>query len=133
MQTCCGHLLEHSFRYVGFSCDGCYGSHDSGASFRCTKGCDFDICGSCHASGYPSAAFPSCRRVDIRRCISSPVGLSSAAKCTALHNAARQGDSGGVKALLEDGSDVHSKDPGGYSFAIAFLPNRRFRACDCVG
>ena len=35
------------------------------------------------------------------------------AACTALHNAARQGNAEGVRALLAEGSDVHAKDAGG--------------------
>ncbi len=56
-------------------------------------------------------------------------GPCSSARCPALHNAARQGDAGGVKALLAAGSDVHSTDPSGYSLRSRLL-SRRFR---CLG
>ena len=50
-------------------------------------------------------------------------GLCSPAQCTALHNAARQGDAEGVKALLAEGSDVHSTDPGGYCLRSVCYPD----------
>jgi hypothetical protein len=115
VQACCGHRLEQSHRSVGWTCRGCYESRDSSASFRCTEGCNFDLCGSCHANGYPSAPFQSCRVLRFDGAYHRRVGPCSAAQCTALHNAARQGDAGGIKALLAEGSDVHCKDPGGYS------------------
>ena len=58
-------------------------------------------------------------------------GPCSSAQCTALHNAARQGDAGGVKALLAEGSDVHSTDAGGYGLR-SYLRSRRPRVGECV-
>ena len=58
-------------------------------------------------------------------------GPCSPARCTALHNAARQGDAGGVKALLAEGSDVHSTDAGGYCLRSR-LRSRRLRVGECV-
>ena len=59
VQASCGHRLERSDQGAGRQCDGCYAScPDTGATqwYRCTEGgCDFDLCGSCHANGYPSA------------------------------------------------------------------------------
>ena len=57
-------------------------------------------------------------------------GPCSPAQCTALHNAARQGDAGGVKALLAEGSDVHSTDAGGYGLR-SYLRSRRPRVGEC--
>ena len=58
-------------------------------------------------------------------------GPCSPARCTALHNAARQGDAGGVKALLAAGSDVHSTDPRGYSLRSHLLSGR-IRVGECL-
>jgi hypothetical protein len=58
-------------------------------------------------------------------------GPCSPAQCTALHNAARQGDAAGVKALLAEGSDVHSTDAGGYCLRSR-LRSRRPRVGECV-
>ncbi len=48
-----------------------------------------------------------------------------------MHNAARQGDAGGAKALLAAGSDVHSTDPRGYSLRSHLLSGR-LRAGECL-
>ncbi len=138
VQASCGHRLEQTGQdAAGRYCDGCNAScedrADSGAIqwFRCAEGCNFELCGSCHANGYPSAPFLSFF-VDGRSNIPAPrFGPCSPARCTALHNAARQGDAGGVKALLAAGSDVHSTDPRGYSLRSRLL-SRRLRGVECL-
>ncbi len=135
VQASCGHRLEQAGQdSADRDCDGCNEScPDSGAIqwFRCSEGCDFELCGSCHATGYPSAPFPSffCRWSVEHT--SAAFGPCSPARCTALHNAARQGDAGGVKALLAAGSDVHSTDPRGYSLRSRLL-SRRLRVGEGV-
>ena len=57
----CGHRLDQSDPDADRMCDGCYAAYDDETRFICTAGCNFELCGSCHADGCPSAAFPSCR------------------------------------------------------------------------
>ena len=129
VQASCGHRLEQSDQGAGRLCGGCYAScPDSGDTqwYRCTEGgCEFDLCGSCHANGYPSAGISAPLFVDGRsNMLATLFGPCSPAQCTALHNAARQGDAGGVKALLAEGSDVHSTDAGGYCLRSRLLSRR---------
>jgi len=60
------HPLELSDRSSGWGCDGCGQSGEGKDRFRCTQGCDYDLCGDCKAKlGTPVAMPPKLMILDI--------------------------------------------------------------------
>jgi hypothetical protein len=48
----CGHTLRRMDSQVGWRCDGCFLFPDRDIQrFRCSEGCDFDLCAHCYDSG----------------------------------------------------------------------------------
>jgi hypothetical protein len=96
VQASCGHRLERSDQGAGRLCGGCYAScPDSGATqwFRCTEGgCEFDLCGSCHANGYPSAGH--LRPVVFRWSVEHTSAAFWSVQPCPMHSAAQRGASG---------------------------------------
>ena len=43
-----------------WNCDGCDSKSPSGPRFRCTMGCDFDLCATCHAGAGADRFFSLC-------------------------------------------------------------------------
>jgi len=52
------HPVEQSERATGWGCDGCGQSGEGKVRFRCTQGCDFDLCGECNSKAGVSVLVP---------------------------------------------------------------------------